>query len=261
MRLSRLALPAFVICLLVIGHCSFAAAKEFDGIWFLGFNTKTVPFNQLAVRQAIAHTLDRQAIISNIVSGESVPASFIPPGLTGFDPDLQPYKPNLAYAKALMRKAGFPPHKPALKKITLLHTDGVKTIEIAKQVQKDLKQLGLKIERRQIRYYDNTLWAEELNSGRHQLFLMGYKAEPDQLFTAEAGAKTTDSARLLAPLFSSTGEANFTGYSQADVDLFLEQLMLIDPSLAGERTAKLQEVNRQLYRDLPALLLFYIEKI
>ncbi|MFA4844235.1 MAG: ABC transporter substrate-binding protein [Candidatus Margulisiibacteriota bacterium] len=251
MRLSRIFLPAFVIVMLVIGHCSFATAKEFDGIWFLGFNTRAVPFNQLAVRQAVAHTLDRQVIISGLASDEGVPASYIPPGLTGFDPNLQPYKHNLAYAKALMKKAGFPPNKPELKNISLLHTDGVKTIEIAKQVQKELKQLGLKIERQQIRYYDNALWESELRSGRHQLFLMGYKEESDQ----------SDSVKLLGPLFSSTGEANFTGYSQADVDVLLERLALIDPSLAGERTAKLLEVNRQIYRDLPALILFYIEKI
>ena len=261
MRLSKLIPAAFVIGLLIIGHCSFAQAKEYDGIWFLGFNTKVAPFNKLPVRQAVAHTLSRQVIINSVASAEEIPASYVPPGMTGFDPDLQPYKHNLAYAKALMRKAGLPPNKPELKNISLLHTDGVKTIEIARQIQKELKQLGLKVNRRQISYSDSALWEDELRSGRHQLFLMGYKAQPDQLFSTEAGTKMSDSVSLLAPLFGTNGEANFTDYSQANIDLLLEQLALINPTLTKERAVKLLVINRQLYRDLPVLLLFYIEKI
>lgn len=261
MRLSRLILPAFVICSLVIGHCSFATAKEFDGIWFLGFNTKAVPFDRVAVRQAVAHSLNVYYISRVIMSEEAAPAGLIPPGMNGYDPQLKTYKFNPQYAKTLMKKAGYKLNSPQLKNLPLLHTDGAKTVEIARQVQKDLKKIGLKIDLVKVSYRDTAKWNTELRSGKYPFFLLGYKAEVDRLFTAEASSNVPDSAKLIAPLFGSTGEANFTGYSQSFVDLLLDRIAQIDPSLASERGSKLLLINRQLYRDIPAIVLFYIEKI
>ena len=104
---KRVLLP-FVIGLLVIGHCSFAQAKEFDGVWFLGFNLQKAPFNDLRVRQAVSHCLDLNYISAGIVSEESG-AGMIPPGLAGNDPALPPYKIQSDYARRLMKRAKYSP--------------------------------------------------------------------------------------------------------------------------------------------------------
>lgn len=250
------------ICLgFVIWCLSFPAlAKEYDGIWFLGFNTQKPPFDSLKVREAVAHCLDRKNI-ARIAGDDNIPASIIPPGLDGFNPDLKPLGYNVKFAKTLLKRSGYLTSDPALKSLNLLHTDGVKTIEIAKKIQKDLKQLGMSIKLTQVSYWDEDKWSSELRSGDYQLFLMGYKAEVEKLFTEEAGVRETDPAKLVEPLFRTGSAANFTGYSNPSIDMLLDQISVIDPSLKTERALKLREINKLIYKDLPVVLLFYIEKL
>ena len=102
----------------------------------------------------------------------------------------------------------------------------------------------------QVSYRDENKWERELKSGKHQLFLMGYKAE-----------SVPDSVSLLEPLFRTGGTANFTGYSDPAIDMMLDQLSVIDPAMYQARELKLKEINKALYKDLPVLVLFYIEKL
>jgi ABC-type transport system substrate-binding protein len=190
-------------------------------------------------------------------------ASIIPPGMIGNDPTLAPYKRNLDYARLLMKRAKFSAGDKRLKNLTLLHTDGLKTIAIAKRIQSDLKFLGMRIERVEVSYSDAAKWEKELRSGKHQLFLMGYKADAARLFSEEAtaGDQRPESVSLLEPLFKTGGSANFTGYSNPSVDMMFDQLSVINPVLSRERELKLKEINKALYKDLPAVVLFYIEKL
>ena len=243
-----------------LGFDSLASAKEYDGIWFLGFNLQKPPFDDLKVRQAVAHCMDKNYLAIDIME-ETVPASIVPPGMPGFVPELKPYKRNVDFAKTLIKRAKYRPNDQRLKKLTLLHTDGVKTVAIAKKIQEDLRQIGMEIERVQINFRDEEKWGRALSSRKHHLFLMGYKAEIEQLFTEEATVLAADSYRLLEPLFKTGSEANFTGYSNSTVDMLLDQVSVIGPSFQKEREIKLKEINKTLYRGLPVLVLFYIEKL
>lgn len=247
-----------------MGFRSVASATEYDGIWFLGFNVQKPPFDELKMRQAVAHGLDRNYIVSEIISEEIVPASFIPPGLPGYDASLLPLKYNTGYARLLMKRAKYLPNDPRLGKLSLLHTDGVKTIEIAKKIQRDLKELGFKISLVEVSYRDAKKWEAELKSGRHQLFLLGQKPNIEQLFSDSGSAEKTaapDGAALLEPLFKTGGPANFGRYSNSTVDMLFDQLSVLGPGLAGEREIKLRAINKILYKELPAVVLFYIEKL
>ncbi|HLH99516.1 MAG TPA: peptide ABC transporter substrate-binding protein [Acidimicrobiales bacterium] len=80
-------------------------------IWYTFFNTKTAPFDNMKVRQAFAHAVDRNAIINSLLAPLAIPAyGYLMPGypfavtkplepLTNYDP---------AKAKQLMSEAGFP---------------------------------------------------------------------------------------------------------------------------------------------------------
>ncbi|MBN3033334.1 MAG: hypothetical protein JW873_04495 [Candidatus Saganbacteria bacterium] len=240
---------------------SFASAKEYDGIWFLGFNLRQPPFERPLVRQAAAVCLDAAAFTA-IMSEETVPAGFIPPGLAGHDPLLAPYRRDPAYAKTLMKRAGYSLADQRLKKLTLLHTDGIKTIAIAKEIKRELAALGMKLALVEVSYRDAARWQKELKSGRHQLFLMGYKADANAPFSsAEALGRRPDSAALLEPLFHSGGAANFSGYTNPEVDMLFDQLDVLSPALLGERELKLKAINGALYKELPGVVLFYIEKL
>lgn len=251
----------FGFWILIFGFYSFASAKEYDGLWFLGLNQNNILFKNFRVRKAIGLAIDRFYIAGDIVSAEVVPASFVPPGMLGYDADLKPDQHNLAAAKKLLHQAGYSPSNRHLKNLTLLHTDGLKTISIAQQIQGNLLELGLQINLVQISFADQAKWNEALASKKYNFFLMGYKADIDMLFSTEEAAPVIDSYDLLEPLFKTKGEANFTGYSNAKVDQWFNQLNGINPALKEERHKKLKEINRELYKDRPTVLLFYIDKL
>ena len=89
---------------------------------------------------------------------------------------------------------------------------------------------------------------------------MGYKAGIETLFSTQE-AIDGDSYSLIEPLFQTHGEANFTGYSNAEVDKLLDQLTGINLALKSERHLKLKQINQLLVKASPIEVLFYIEKL
>ena len=74
---------------------------------YVTINHKVKPFDQLEVRQAVAHGLDRQAVVDNFYGGRGVVAKeFMPPSLPGYADDVTEYPYDPAKAKSLLQKAG-----------------------------------------------------------------------------------------------------------------------------------------------------------
>ncbi len=250
----------FVFCFLL--PTSFASPKKYDGIWFLGFNLHKNLLQDVRVRQAVAHCINQDYIATKIMSEEVSPASIIPPSMLGYDPDLTPYKTNPKFSKLLMKRANHPLNDPSLKTLSLLHTDGLKTKEIVYNIKLALQKIGMKVKLTEISYRDQAKWIKELESEKHDFFVMGFKAGVEQLFTEEASSlPIIDSYGLIEPLFATNGDANFTSYSNPDIDGALRKISGLDPALKGERHNRLKKINRQLYKDLPVIVLFYIEKL
>ncbi|EHR01081.1 ABC-type dipeptide transport system, periplasmic component [Bradyrhizobium sp. WSM471] len=66
------------------------------------------PFSKLKVRQAVAHAVDVDAIIKNVLFGQGQRYVEVGKGETGYDPDLKPYPYELKKAKQLLAEAGYP---------------------------------------------------------------------------------------------------------------------------------------------------------
>ncbi len=68
----------------------------------------TKPTNNLKVRQAIAYSIDRQAIADRIYFGNAeIAGGSYNPIMIGYNPDLKPYPYDVAKAKQLMKDAGY----------------------------------------------------------------------------------------------------------------------------------------------------------
>jgi ABC-type transport system substrate-binding protein len=78
-------------------------------IFWLPLNLNSKPLDNLKVRQAMSYAIDRQAIVDSILQGQGVVAHGpIPPGLSAYDKDYNPYPYDPDKAKQLLADAGFP---------------------------------------------------------------------------------------------------------------------------------------------------------
>ncbi|MGI9402401.1 MAG: ABC transporter substrate-binding protein [Rhizobiaceae bacterium] len=81
-----------------------------EGETILSTNNKKPPFDDIKVRQAIAHTLDRQAIIDGAMFGLGTPIGthFAPHHPAYVAETIDTYPRDLEKAKALLKEAGYP---------------------------------------------------------------------------------------------------------------------------------------------------------
>jgi peptide/nickel transport system substrate-binding protein len=77
---------------------------------YVGINQKMPPMDKLEVRQAVAHGLDRQAVVDNFYGGRGeVAKEFMPPSLEGYADDVTEYEYDPEKSKQLLQQAGLTP--------------------------------------------------------------------------------------------------------------------------------------------------------
>jgi ABC-type transport system substrate-binding protein len=76
--------------------------------YFLTLNLQVKPFNNPMVREAVSYAINRDFLLKS-VNGQGTPATgFIPPGVTGYTKTNMVNGLNVAKAKSLLSKAGYP---------------------------------------------------------------------------------------------------------------------------------------------------------
>jgi peptide/nickel transport system substrate-binding protein len=76
-------------------------------VGWVTINSAKAPMDKLAVRQAVAHGLDRAAVVKSFYAGRGqVAHAFMPPELFGYAKDVKKYSYNPERAKQLLRQAG-----------------------------------------------------------------------------------------------------------------------------------------------------------
>jgi ABC-type transport system substrate-binding protein len=116
-------------------------------VW-LGMGYDKAPFDNVKVRLAFNHAIDRQALINVAAAGQATPGSgWLPPGLPGSIAGKQkPYSYDPALAKQLLAQAGYPGGK-GFPSVDLYYTLGTGEYEQAFEfIQNELQQnLGVHI--------------------------------------------------------------------------------------------------------------------
>ncbi len=154
---------------------------------YVGFNMRDPLLARPAVRHAIAHAIDREAIVEHLRRGLARPATgLVPPQAWAYEPDVRTYPFDPARARALLDEAGFPdPDGPGPEARFALSLK-VSTNEFSRLqatvIQEDLKRVGIDLD---VRTYEfATLFADVLR-GNFQLFSLqwvgGALVDPDIL--------------------------------------------------------------------------------
>jgi peptide/nickel transport system substrate-binding protein len=205
--------------------------------FFIDFNNKKPPFNDVRVRQAANHAVNRQLIIDRLLSGLAVPlATLISPDSYGYNAALKPYAFDVAKAKALLAEAGHPNGVD----VTLDVTNAFK--EQAEVVAQMLGQAGF---RAKVQLWEATalsaMWKDPETHDRQMNF-------------RSWGDGALDPVGIFNPVLKTKDRGNFSGYSNAEVDRLLTAA---DTEIDVEKRSKLyQDAQAIIHREAPLLYLW-----
>lgn len=141
---------------------------------------------RVALRRAMAHALDTEALIKVVYAGQALPANqFVPPGVGGHDPTLPTkslYDP--ATARALLDRFGYDKrdadgYRKAPDGSSLTVTLSLRTGAVSREVQtlwkKNLDAIGLRTDFRLSPFQDVI---KELEKGKYQMYFGGFGGSP-----------------------------------------------------------------------------------
>jgi dipeptide transport system substrate-binding protein len=145
-------------------------------IGYLAFNVEKAPYNKLEVRQAIAHALNRKSYMDLVYKGTATVAKNpLPPTVWGWDAKSTDYDYNIAKAKELLKKAGYPNGFEAelwtLPVARPYNPNGKKMGEL---MQADLAKIGIKVK---LVTYDWPTYLAKAHKGEHQMLQMGWTTD------------------------------------------------------------------------------------
>jgi oligopeptide transport system substrate-binding protein len=203
---------------------------------YIGFNTQRKPFDDRRVRQAFNYAVNKEAIVREIARMVSVTATgTLPPGIPGYDRDLQGYSYDPEKAKRLLAEAGYP-EGAGFPVVQLWSTDKAERTEAELAAyQRYLAELGVQVE---IHFApDWPTYQKMLEQGQLPMFrLVWYADIPDQ-------------DNFLSPLLHSASPTNRTFYRNPRVDQLLEQARKELDEV--QRIALYHEVERIVMDDAP----------
>jgi peptide/nickel transport system substrate-binding protein len=223
--------------------------KQAPGEWgmFLYFNLeKETPLQDVRVRQAIAHAVDRQAMVERVLFGFGGPGNpgFLPPANPFYNPDVTPYPYDLEKAKALLKEAAYDGRPIQLAYSPDWIMASARVVEI---IEAGLSEIGISVDKVTM---DQATIDAAANEGSYELLITGFGglgADPDQL------------RRSFASSSQSRGFSRAVGYHNAEFDALAEaQVSMSDPA---ERAAAVDEMQAILAQDLPALALYYTARV
>ncbi|MFC3187617.1 ABC transporter substrate-binding protein [Shewanella intestini] len=151
---------------------------------FWAFNTQKPPFNDLRVRQALAHAINKKKILSVVYNNSAVEASgVLPPASWAYSKHFDNNEYDPQKAKALLKKAHVTDLSIDIWAMPVARTYNPNAIKMAELIQEDLANIGVKAN---IISYDWSVFTQKLAKTDYDSVLIGWNADnndPDNFFT------------------------------------------------------------------------------
>ena len=203
----------------------------------LDLNVTKPPFDNQALRQAIAWGVDRDAIHKAILFGTGIVAQGpIAPAQPGYDPGFAPYHRDLARAKAKLAEG----RQPSGFRFTVVVPQVEVREQVAEVIKEELAPLGIQVD------------IQPVDFGEYIRLLTSHG------FTAEMGGWSgrPDPDGNLNFLFSGTASQNVTGYNNPQVNDLLDRARIV--AALNLRVRLYQQAQGIIAGDAPSVFLFYL---
>lgn len=179
-------------------------------LFYIGFNTQKPPFDDVNVRQAFCHAVDKGKIVKIILKGMAIKADgVLPPNMPGYSKDIKglDYDPKRAKELIARSRYGNPENLPPII-LTISGSGGNIPAYVGAVIDDWQRNLGVKVTVRQL---------------EPEIFPYHIKHELDHMFFSGWIADYPDPQNFLEILFHSNAEYNHGKYSNRNVDSLLER--------------------------------------
>jgi len=225
-------------------HAELSIVSEMS-VQYLGMNTALSPFDDVKVRQAFAHAIDRAKLADVVMKRTVSPAAgILPPGIPGYNPALEglSYDPEKAQRLITESRYGAVEDLPPIT----LHIGGdsgvmPRSVEAIRAMFQEALGVDIAVE--------ESAWPvflEDVRAGQYQMFYLGWIGD------------YPDPQNFLDVLFHSESQDNHTQYANPVVDALLEKARTEADS--ERRMALYQEAERIIVEDAPCIPLWHAEK-
>lgn len=209
---------------------------------YIGFDTQKPPFDDVNVRRAFCHAVDRDRIVELVFRDMAAEAEgILPVGMPGHDEELQGLEFDISRAEKLLAssKYGGASGLPPVTMTTSGYGGSISGL-VGAVVAEWRRNLGVEVSVRQL---------------EPEAFLYNLKEERDEMFVLGWVADYPDPHNFLDTLFYSGRENNCFGYSNPEVDRLLDEAAVEQDE--DRRLELYQEVERMIVQDAVCLPLSF----
>ena len=204
---------------------------------YIVMNNSVKPFNDLKVRQAVNHAVNKQALLDTVLKGIGFDLTGpVPANANFYEPDVTKYPYNPEMAKKLLAEAGYPNGFST----TLYTYIAGPAVPVSTAIQDQLKKVGIQAE---LKALEIAAWQEVVKTGTAPLCYMRLTRPPDphEFLNAVANSK-------------SFPQWNFGRYSNPSVDGLIEEgRRESDPK---KRKAIYSSIQKTIAQDAPNVWIF-----
>jgi oligopeptide transport system substrate-binding protein len=209
---------------------------------YIGFNCEKPPFDDADIRRAFSHAIDKDKVIS-LVFGDLVEKAegILPPGIPGYDESLAGLEFDVDKAKELIALSdyGDVANLPEITITTGGYGGGISTA-LSAIIAEWRENLGVEVKVRVL---------------EPERFLYYLKQEKDEMYEMGWVADYPHPQDFLEILFRTGNDANYSGYSNAEVDAMLAAAAAeADKSLSLE---VYRQIEQMLVEDAACLPLWF----
>jgi peptide/nickel transport system substrate-binding protein/oligopeptide transport system substrate-binding protein len=209
---------------------------------FVGFHVGMPPLDDVRIRRAVAHAIDRARIAGVDPFGRIAAVGILPPGMFGYSPQDK----GLAYdpdaARELLASAGHPGGAGLAPLVYHQANRGEAGKATDAILRENLEAVGLRVE---FRYPEWDRFSDDIDAGRLPTLGLTWVAD------------VPDPDSFLASLFLTDGAYNMFSYSNRVVDSLLAQGSRMRGS--RERAEVYRRAERLILDDVPVIPLFNVE--
>ncbi len=166
-------------------------SKEGLNIGYIAFNTEKKPFDNKLVRQALNMAIDKESILKSVYQGQGqVAKNPIPPILWSYNNAVKDYPFDIAKAKEMLAKAGYPNgfevdlwYLPVTRPY---NPDGKRMAEL---IQADWEKIGVKAK---LVTYEWAEYRKRSKTGEQSVMMFGWSGDngdPDNFFVPLLGCE------------------------------------------------------------------------